>query len=65
VQVVVLSLSVMRRAATSGRSRLDGWTTFRETLQAFTASDGGILGQDVALVSSSVSLPRLRVTFSL
>jgi hypothetical protein len=29
-----------------------------------TASEGGILGQGVALVSSSVSLPYLRVIFA-
>jgi hypothetical protein len=28
-----------------------------------TASEGGILGQGVILISSSVSLPHLRVTF--
>jgi hypothetical protein len=30
-----------------------------------TASEGSILGQGVALVSSSVSLPHLSVTFAL
>jgi hypothetical protein len=54
VQVVFLSLPVMPSAVTSGRSRLDGWT----------ASEGGILGKNVALVSLSESLPHLRVIFS-
>jgi hypothetical protein len=51
----------MPRAVASERFRLDGWTTYWETVYALTASEGGILVQGVALVSSSVSLPHLRV----
>jgi membrane-bound acyltransferase YfiQ involved in biofilm formation len=53
----------MPRLVTRGWSRLDGWALYWETLWALTAFEGGILGQGVSLVSSSVSLPRLRVYF--
>jgi hypothetical protein len=54
----------MPRAVTSNWSRLDGWTHAGRPY-ALTASEGGTIGQGVALVSSSVSLPHPTYTFSL
>jgi hypothetical protein len=62
--VVHLTLPVMPRAVTSNWSRLDGWTHAGRPY-ALTASEGGTIGQGVALVSSSVSLPHPTYTFSL
>jgi hypothetical protein len=45
------------------RSRLDGCTTYWETLYALAVVEGGIIGQGVTLISSSVSLPHLHVIF--
>jgi hypothetical protein len=34
----------------------DGWTPYWDPPQAYAASEGGVLGQDVALISTRVSL---------
>jgi hypothetical protein len=60
--VVLLSLLVMPKAVTSEWSRLDGWIMLGNP-KALTSSEGGTVGQGVALVSLSDSLPHPCILF--